>query len=157
MYISLYVLWQCVCLQSSRKDISTTPFLHMRYEGTDCALMVTPQDTVVSSSECKHGNFGATFTERFASIHTFHFFRIIFLTYVCIFMCILTKVKYIHYWNNELSQENVMHKVKPSILLVCETVPWVHQFLEYMSLKCWFVFRHFFFPSQTLISGIDFH
>lgn len=37
----------------------------MRYEGTDCALMVTPQETVVSSCECKHGNFGTTFTERF--------------------------------------------------------------------------------------------
>ena len=31
-----------------RKDISTEAFLNMRYDGTDCALMCTPEERDVS-------------------------------------------------------------------------------------------------------------
>jgi 5-oxoprolinase (ATP-hydrolysing) len=48
-----------------QNEISTTPFLHMRYEGTDCPLMVTPQMTEINTDMCQHGNFEATFTHRY--------------------------------------------------------------------------------------------
>ena len=44
--------------------MSTTPFLHLRYKGTDCALMVTPWTAEGSDGECQHGDFEATFTKR---------------------------------------------------------------------------------------------
>lgn len=46
-----------------RNEIHTTPFLHMRYDGTDCALMVTPSDTA-QNFESRYGNFGTSFTSR---------------------------------------------------------------------------------------------
>ena len=52
----------CTFLPMCRNEIRTTPFLHLRYEGTDCALMVMPEG--ISVDECRHGNFKATFTHR---------------------------------------------------------------------------------------------
>lgn len=39
----------------------------MRYEGTDCALMVTPK-TKSSENNPKHGDFSSTFLERYLFI-----------------------------------------------------------------------------------------
>ena len=48
-----------------RSDISTTPFLHLRYEGTDCALMVTTCTLAEVGMGCQHGDFQASFTLRY--------------------------------------------------------------------------------------------
>ena len=47
----------------SPDSIQTTPFLHLRYDKTDCALMCTP---VINQGgvACCHGDFLTTFTER---------------------------------------------------------------------------------------------
>ena len=44
-------------------QIETLTFLHMRYEGTDCALMCLP-DLTSSEMKTKHGDFLKTFIER---------------------------------------------------------------------------------------------
>lgn len=47
-------------------QIHVESFLHLRYEGTDCALMCSPKlDSENSSESPKHGDFLATFLERF--------------------------------------------------------------------------------------------
>lgn len=49
-----------------RSQIHVEPFLHLRYEGTDCALMCTAKPNVENSLECtRHGDFRATFLERY--------------------------------------------------------------------------------------------
>lgn len=44
--------------------IITEPFLHLRYQGTDCALMCTPS-TTSGNKGTRHGDFLATFLERY--------------------------------------------------------------------------------------------
>ncbi|KAL4716495.1 hypothetical protein ACJJTC_015923 [Scirpophaga incertulas] len=44
-------------------QIETEPFLHLRYQGTDCALMVSPAPNTTSS--CKHGDFYNAFVDRY--------------------------------------------------------------------------------------------
>lgn len=46
--------------------IGTTPFLHLRYDGTDCALMVSADHHPASDQSCRHGDFKAAFVERSA-------------------------------------------------------------------------------------------
>lgn len=48
-------------------QISTEAFLHMRYSGTDCALMCTadPQKDTKEGETCRHGDFGQAFKERY--------------------------------------------------------------------------------------------
>ena len=46
----------------SRDEITTTPFLHLRYERTDCALMCVADPPTTDS--CRHGDFEKSFTER---------------------------------------------------------------------------------------------
>ncbi|XP_056627457.1 5-oxoprolinase [Triplophysa dalaica] len=46
-------------------QISTEVFLHMRYEGTDCALMVTAADHPCDSLSCSSGDFRKAFTKRY--------------------------------------------------------------------------------------------
>ncbi|XP_011879574.1 PREDICTED: 5-oxoprolinase [Vollenhovia emeryi] len=47
-------------------QIKTEPFLHLRYEGTDCALMCTPANkTSTGSTATRHGDFLVTFLERY--------------------------------------------------------------------------------------------
>lgn len=70
---------------STRSDVSTTPFLHLRYDGTDCALMVTAPETVFSRDECQHGNFKATFTLRCVS----YCLRASSLLYMCVHVYML--------------------------------------------------------------------
>lgn len=51
-------------------QIHVESFLHLRYEGTDCALMCSPKlDSENSSESPKHGDFLATFLERFLDLH----------------------------------------------------------------------------------------
>lgn len=46
-------------------QIKTEPFLHLRYEGTDCALMCTPSNqNSTSTTTTRHGDFLITFLER---------------------------------------------------------------------------------------------
>ena len=45
----------------SRDDITTTPFLNLRYDRTDCALMVTAEE---GDGPCRHGDFESAFTTR---------------------------------------------------------------------------------------------
>ncbi|XP_018407362.1 PREDICTED: 5-oxoprolinase [Cyphomyrmex costatus] len=49
----------------SDSQIKTEPFLHLRYEGTDCALMCSPASQDSVSITTRHGNFLATFLERY--------------------------------------------------------------------------------------------
>ena len=52
-----------------RHEITTTPFLHLRYEKTDCALMCSAETPVSSPtySGCRHGDFEKAFTERWVA------------------------------------------------------------------------------------------
>lgn len=59
------------CRQELRKQgfsddhIFLEPYLHMRYDGTDCALMCGPSKSAEASP--KHGDFLKTFVERYKS------------------------------------------------------------------------------------------
>uniref|UniRef100_A0A3Q2XXN9 5-oxoprolinase, ATP-hydrolysing n=1 Tax=Hippocampus comes TaxID=109280 RepID=A0A3Q2XXN9_HIPCM len=46
-------------------QITTEVFLHLRYEGTDCALMVTATDYPSSEQTCQAGDFRGAFTQRY--------------------------------------------------------------------------------------------
>lgn len=47
-----------------RSQISTECFLHLRYQGTDCALMVSARHHPATECSPRAGNFGAAFVER---------------------------------------------------------------------------------------------
>lgn len=49
----------------SDDHIILQPYLHMRYDGTDCALMCSPTETETGGT--KHGDFLKTFVERYKS------------------------------------------------------------------------------------------
>uniref|UniRef100_A0A665W2K4 5-oxoprolinase, ATP-hydrolysing n=1 Tax=Echeneis naucrates TaxID=173247 RepID=A0A665W2K4_ECHNA len=49
----------------SSSQITTEVFLHLRYEGTDCALMITAAGHPSSSQSCRAGDFHSAFTERY--------------------------------------------------------------------------------------------
>ncbi|XP_072524072.1 5-oxoprolinase [Salminus brasiliensis] len=49
----------------SCSQISTEVFLHMRYEGTDCALMVNASDHPGHAQSCQAGDFRTSFTKRY--------------------------------------------------------------------------------------------
>ncbi|KAK3086761.1 hypothetical protein FSP39_022921 [Pinctada imbricata] len=49
----------------SQSQISEQPFLHMRYDRTDCALMVSTEKFPATDASCKHGDFKAAFEERY--------------------------------------------------------------------------------------------
>ncbi|XP_063062907.1 5-oxoprolinase isoform X2 [Engraulis encrasicolus] len=46
-------------------QIKTEVFLHLRYEGTDCALMVTSTGYPGNSQSCRAGDFRSAFTKRY--------------------------------------------------------------------------------------------
>ncbi|XP_054622190.1 5-oxoprolinase isoform X2 [Dunckerocampus dactyliophorus] len=46
-------------------QITTEVFLHLRYEGTDCALMVTANGYPGNEHTCRAGDFRGAFTERY--------------------------------------------------------------------------------------------
>lgn len=50
-----------------RSQISTESFLHLRYQGTDCALMVSAHQHPATARSPRAGDFGAAFIERYAS------------------------------------------------------------------------------------------
>ncbi|XP_003760578.2 5-oxoprolinase isoform X1 [Sarcophilus harrisii] len=60
---------QCVeALQAQgfpRSQIYTERFLHLRYQGTDCAIMVSARRHPPTSHSPREGDFGAAFTERY--------------------------------------------------------------------------------------------
>ena len=61
----LYIHYKVLkCLYLCRAEISTTPYLHMRYEGTDYAMMIAPFETGNSNGESHHGNFRSSFKNR---------------------------------------------------------------------------------------------
>ncbi|XP_033609037.1 5-oxoprolinase isoform X3 [Cryptotermes secundus] len=47
------------------EHIHTEAYLHLRYEGTDCALMCTANPSSKSETACKHGDFQKTFLQRY--------------------------------------------------------------------------------------------
>ncbi|XP_036377739.1 5-oxoprolinase [Megalops cyprinoides] len=49
----------------SSSQISTEVFLHLRYEGTDCALMVTAAGHPGNAHSCRSGDFRTAFTKRY--------------------------------------------------------------------------------------------
>ena len=59
---------QCISeLQSqgfSLDSITTTPFLNLRYDKTDCAIMCTAEGTEQGGVACCHGDFLASFNAR---------------------------------------------------------------------------------------------
>uniref|UniRef100_A0A8D1GV27 5-oxoprolinase, ATP-hydrolysing n=1 Tax=Sus scrofa TaxID=9823 RepID=A0A8D1GV27_PIG len=48
-----------------RSQISTESFLHLRYQGTDCALMVSAHQHPATARSPRAGDFGAAFVERY--------------------------------------------------------------------------------------------
>ena len=48
-----------------KSSIVTTPYLHLRYDRTDCALMCTATPTNNKDKTCRHGDFLASFTTRY--------------------------------------------------------------------------------------------
>lgn len=53
-----------------RSQISTESFLHLRYRGTDCALMVSAHQHPATARSPRAGDFGAAFVERYVSLPT---------------------------------------------------------------------------------------
>uniref|UniRef100_A0A670IWM4 5-oxoprolinase, ATP-hydrolysing n=1 Tax=Podarcis muralis TaxID=64176 RepID=A0A670IWM4_PODMU len=49
----------------ARSQISTEPFLHLRYERTDCALMCSAKGYPATAQSCRSGDFGAAFATRY--------------------------------------------------------------------------------------------
>lgn len=49
-------------------QISTEVFLHLRYKGTDCALMVTAAGYPSNAQSCLAGDFRSAFTKRLAHL-----------------------------------------------------------------------------------------
>ncbi|KAH0617312.1 hypothetical protein JD844_015349 [Phrynosoma platyrhinos] len=49
----------------ARSQISTEPFLHLRYERTDCALMCSAKGHPATPKSCCRGDFGAAFAARY--------------------------------------------------------------------------------------------
>lgn len=50
-----------------RSQIHTESFLHLRYQGTDCALMVSAHQHPATARSPRAGDFGAAFVERYTS------------------------------------------------------------------------------------------
>ncbi|XP_044860743.1 5-oxoprolinase [Mauremys mutica] len=48
-----------------RSQICTEPFLHLRYERTDCALMCSAKGHPATSDSCRAGDFRAAFSSRY--------------------------------------------------------------------------------------------
>lgn len=48
-----------------KNQIETEPYLHLRYDRTDCALMCSATDYKQTSGSSTYGNFEAAFTERY--------------------------------------------------------------------------------------------
>lgn len=51
----------------SKSDIALEPYLHMRYDGTDCALMCSPRRFEDEDNGPKHGDYMTSFVERYQS------------------------------------------------------------------------------------------
>ncbi|XP_030631062.1 5-oxoprolinase [Chanos chanos] len=49
----------------SSSQIKTEMFLHMRYEGTDCALMISAAGYPRNAQSCQYGDFRGAFTKRY--------------------------------------------------------------------------------------------
>jgi hypothetical protein len=47
-----------------RSQIETEPYLHLRYEGTDCALMCSGQIYTPTEDSCQFGDFQKSFLDR---------------------------------------------------------------------------------------------
>lgn len=64
-------------------QIQIEPFLNLRYEGTDCALMCSPECEDITKMKAgnatKHGDFLASFLKRYA-FHCGNIFLIIYLS-----------------------------------------------------------------------------
>lgn len=45
-------------------QLTTEVFLHLRYEGTDCALMVSATGYPSNAESCRVGDFRTAFTKR---------------------------------------------------------------------------------------------
>uniref|UniRef100_A0A673B8F0 5-oxoprolinase, ATP-hydrolysing n=1 Tax=Sphaeramia orbicularis TaxID=375764 RepID=A0A673B8F0_9TELE len=54
-----------LCGHGFTRSITTEVFLHMRYEGTDCALMVTAAGYPSNAQSCRGGDFRSAFTKRY--------------------------------------------------------------------------------------------
>lgn len=50
--------------QQNFSEIQTQVYLHLRYEGTDCALMCQPSETTESEGTSKYGDFLETFIQK---------------------------------------------------------------------------------------------
>lgn len=59
------VCFEELCSQGFGKDsVSYEVFLHMRYQGTDCALMCMGADNTVHEFTTKYGDFYQTFIHK---------------------------------------------------------------------------------------------
>lgn len=77
-----------ICLFFPLSDqITTEVFLHLRYEGTDCALMVTNGGYPSNAQSCRSGDFRSAFTKRLAFLKGSGFFICLcnFCQHICSF------------------------------------------------------------------------
>uniref|UniRef100_A0A3Q3MNH3 5-oxoprolinase, ATP-hydrolysing n=1 Tax=Labrus bergylta TaxID=56723 RepID=A0A3Q3MNH3_9LABR len=54
-----------LCARGFTRSITTEVFLHLRYKGTDCALMVTATGYPSNAQSCRAGDFCSAFTKRY--------------------------------------------------------------------------------------------
>uniref|UniRef100_A0A8D0DB29 5-oxoprolinase, ATP-hydrolysing n=1 Tax=Sander lucioperca TaxID=283035 RepID=A0A8D0DB29_SANLU len=54
-----------LCARGFTRSITTEVFLHLRYKGTDCALMVTAAGYPSNAQTCLAGDFRSAFTKRY--------------------------------------------------------------------------------------------
>uniref|UniRef100_A0A3Q3VZX8 Uncharacterized protein n=1 Tax=Mola mola TaxID=94237 RepID=A0A3Q3VZX8_MOLML len=54
-----------LCGRGFTRSITTEVFLHLRYQGTDCALMVTAAGYPSNDQSCRAGDFSSAFTKRY--------------------------------------------------------------------------------------------
>lgn len=69
-----------------RDQITTEPYLHLRYQGTDCALMcTTARDNSEIPNVMKHGDFESVFINR---LHSSYYVEINVSKHVHLFLMI---------------------------------------------------------------------
>lgn len=62
----------------SNSQLHTVPFLHLRYDGTDCAIMCSASNDCVGNSSTVLGDFLSGFLSRYAQYYI-HFYIVYYL------------------------------------------------------------------------------
>lgn len=77
----------------SNSQLHTEPFLHLRYDGTDCAIMCSASNDCVGIASTVHGDFLSGFLARYAQyyvhLHCLLFIMLIIRNYLLYPNCII--------------------------------------------------------------------